>query len=348
MDALTRVLLAVQEAKRLYEAQLMSMANVVATGVGYKISGDTLTDEVSIVVSVIKKLPLAQLTEATAVPKSIDGTKTDVIETGPIVAFQDPKQRLRPARPGCSIGHYQITAGTLGCLVKRADQVYILSNNHVLANSNVAQASDPIWQPGKYDGGTSADQIATLDRFIPIGFPGDTPPPPPQPGGCSPLALIMKAFQSEPAPAPKIQINEPGNNTVDCALAKPLSASLVSPDILNIGVPIGVGTATLGTPLQKMGRTTGYTTGQITQLDVTVSVDYGGTIATFRNQLMAGAMSQGGDSGSAVLDMNKRVIGLLFAGSSTTTIMNPIQFALNALEVQLVTQGKRILIAQVR
>ncbi len=336
MDAVNRVLLAVQEVKRQYEAQLMSMTNVVATGVGYKIAGDTPTDEVSVVVSVIKKLPLAQLTEATTVPKTIGGMKTDVIETGLIVAFQDPKQRMRPARPGCSIGHHLITAGTLGCLVQRGDQVYILSNNHVLANSNLAQEGDPIWQPGKYDGGTSADQIATLDRFIPIGFPGDpTPPPTPEPGGCSPLAAIMKFFQAQPMP--KIQINEPGNNTVDCALAKPLSPDLVSPDILNIGVPIGVGTATLGTALQKMGRTTGYTTGQITQLDVTVSVDYGGKIATYRNQLMAGAMSQGGDSGSAVLDMNKRVVGLLFAGSDTTTILNPIQHVLDALEVQVVT-----------
>jgi len=340
MDALTRVILTVQEVKRAYEAQLMSLGNVVATGIGYKIAGDTPTDEVSIVVSVSKKLPVAQLTESAMVPKSLDGLKTDVIETGPIVAFQDPKQRLRPARAGCSIGHHLITAGTLGCLVKSGDQVYILSNNHVLANSNAAQNGDPIWQPGKYDGGTSADQIATLERFISLGFPGDpqpTPTPTPQPSGCSPLASIMKALQPQPAATPVIQINEPGNNTVDCALAKPLSPDLVSPDILNIGVPIGVGTATLGTALQKMGRTTGYTTGQISQLDVTVSVDYGGKIATFRNQLLAGAMSQGGDSGSAVLDMNRRVVGLLFAGSATTTILNPIQLVLDALQVQLVT-----------
>ena len=218
--------------------------------------------------------------------------------------------------------------------MQRGSQRYILSNNHVLANSNAAQVGDPIWQPGKYDGGTSADQIATLEQFIPIGFPGDTPPTPP-PSGCSPLAAILKYFQAQPEP--KVQINEPDNNTVDCALAKPTSPDLVSPDILNIGVPIGVGTATLGTTLQKMGRTTGYTTGQITQVDVTVSVDYGGKVAGYRNQLMAGAMSQGGDSGSAVLDMNKRVVGLLFAGSDTTTIMNPFQNVLDALQVQLVT-----------
>jgi hypothetical protein len=310
----------VQEMKRQHEARLLSTSNVVAVGVGLKIAGDVQTNEPSVLVSVVKKLPLIQLPESALVPKTLGGVKTDVIETGKIFALQDPRQKMRPARPGVSIGHYQITAGTLGCLVQRNGQVYILSNNHVLANSNAGQQGDAILQPGPHDGGTSADQIGTLEQFIPIGFTGGS--------GCSPLSSVMR-------PAPKI--NEPDNNTVDCAIAKPLSADLVDPDILNIGIPTGVGTATLSTPVQKSGRTTGYTTDQITQIDVTVRVDYGGPIATFRNQLMAGAMSQGGDSGSAVLDMNKQVVGLLFAGSNTTTIMNPIQFVLDALQVQLVT-----------
>ena len=331
MDALQPAIVAVLDATPQVKQVLMSMENVVATGVGFKIAGDTPTNEPSVVVSVVKKLPAAQLTEASLVPKTVNGIKTDVIETGKIVAFQDPKQKMRPARPGVSIGHYQITAGTFGCLVQRDGQVFILSNNHVLANSNAAQLGDPIWQPGPYDGGTSADQIATLERFIPIGFPGS--PPPVEPPGCAPWASFLKWIgggQSTPTP----QINEPGNNTVDCAIAKPLSPDLVTPDILNIGVPAGVGTATLGTQLQKSGRTTGYTTGQITQIDVTVSVDYGGPVATYRNQLMAGAMSQGGDSGSVVLDMTKRAGGLLFAGSDTTTLINPFQLVLDALQVQ--------------
>ena len=73
MDALTRVILAVQEVKRAHEAQLMSLSNVVATGIGYKIAGETPTDEVSIIVSVSQKLPAAQLTEAAMVPKALDG-----------------------------------------------------------------------------------------------------------------------------------------------------------------------------------------------------------------------------------------------------------------------------------
>ena len=335
MDPFFATIAAVQEMKRQAETMLMNLTNVVATGVGFKIAGDQPTTEPAVIVSVVKKLPTAQLAESAMVPKTINGVKTDVIETGKIVALQQ-QQKMRPARPGISIGHYQITAGTFGCLVQKNGQVFILSNNHVLANSNAAQLGDPIWQPGKYDGGTSADQIGTLEQFIPIGFPGDpAPTPTPQPG-CSPLAAIMKLINPSSS-APQAQINAPGNNTVDCAIARPLSPDLVTPDILNIGVPVGVGTATLGTQLQKMGRTTAYTTGQITQIDVTVSGDYGGKVGVYKNQLMAGAMSAGGDSGSAILDMQKRVVGLLYAGSDTTTIMNPIQFVLDALQVQLVT-----------
>jgi len=333
MDPFFASIAAVQQTKRQAETMLMNMTNVVATGVGFKIAGDQVTTEPAVIVSVVKKLPAAQLAESALVPKTVNGVKTDVIETGKIVAFQQ-QGRMRPARPGVSIGHYQITAGTFGCLVQKNGQVFILSNNHVLANSNAAQVGDPIWQPGQYDGGTSADQIGTLEEFIPIGFPGD-PTPTPQPG-CSPLAAIMKLINPSGS-LPQPQINEPGNNTVDCAIARPTTPDLVTPDILNIGVPIGVGTATLGTALQKMGRTTAYTTGQIMQIDVTVSVDYGGKVAVFKNQFMAGAMSAGGDSGSAVLDMQKRVVGLLYAGSDTTTILNPIQFVLDALQVQLVT-----------
>jgi hypothetical protein len=315
-----------QETKQEYEARLMSMSNVVATGIGFKIADGVQTNEPCVVVSVVKKLPVIQLSASSLVPKWLGSIRTDVVETGKIFALADPTQRMRPARPGISIGHYQITAGTLGCLVQRNGQVYILSNNHVLANSNAAHLGDAILQPGPHDGGGSADQIGTLEQFIPVGFEQGS-----SPSGCSPLSSLMRLFR------PSALVNEPGNNTVDCAIARPLSADLVNPDILNIGIPTGVGTATLGTPVQKSGRTTGFTTDQITQIDVTVSVDYGGNIATYKNQLMAGAMSQGGDSGSAVLDMDKQVVGLLFAGSSTTTIMNPIQFVLDALQVQLVT-----------
>jgi hypothetical protein len=88
--------------------------------------------------------------------------------------------------------------------------------------------------------------------------------------------------------------------------------------------------------LKKSGRTTGLTTGSIQQIDVTATVSYGSNkSATFVDQLMAGAMSQGGDSGSAVLNDQNQIVGLLFAGSTNTTIINRIQNVFQALQVTL-------------
>jgi hypothetical protein len=313
--------------------KLFTMRNVVGVGIGFKVAGDVVTKDLAITVNVSKKIPTAQLAPSDLVPKLIGSVKTDVVETGIFKAFQDPTKKMRPARPGVSIGHYNITAGTFGCLVKRGSDVFILSNNHVLADSNKANLGDAILQPGKYDGGTDADKIAELAEFVTIEFDGGGGT---TPGGCSGLITSLLSLFGQQT-AKTRSINEPGANHVDCAIAKPLSADLVQPDILQIGTPTGVGTVTLGTAVQKFGRTTSYTKGTITQVDVTATVDYDGPTATFQGQLMAGAMSQGGDSGSALLDDQKRVVGLLFAGSDTTTLFNPIQDVLTALNVEIVT-----------
>ena len=71
-------------------------------------------------------------------------------------------------------------------------------------------------------------------------------------------------------------------------------------------------------------------------MQVTADVQYGpGKVARFTDQLLAGPMSQGGDSGSAVLDSNDRLVGLLFAGSDNTTLINRIEHVFAALGVGL-------------
>ena len=72
--------------------------------------------------------------------------------------------RQRPLRIGVSVGHFTITAGTLGsfAVYRKTGEVVILSNNHVLANENRARAGDAVLQPGKYDGGRR-----TRDRQYP-------------------------------------------------------------------------------------------------------------------------------------------------------------------------------------
>lgn len=289
--------------------ELLARPNVVATGVGRKISGGKPTDTLSVVCSVAHKLPASQLSAADRVPDEVEGVVTDVVETGRIRALQGHTGRHRPAPGGVSIGHREITAGTLGCLVKKGGESFILSNNHVLANSNNATPGDAVLQPGPFDGGTDpADRIASLSRFIPITF--DPPVP--------------RAFH---------------RNLVDAAVAEGEFHDLKR-EIHWVGHLRGWrprAQVAVGTLLQKTGRTTNYTTGRITAVNATVDVNYGGgRVARFRDQIITTPMSAGGDSGSLVADRENFAVGLLFAGSPLVTILNQIQHVRSLLRVEIV------------
>jgi hypothetical protein len=330
-----------RQIKETYTTDLLQKQNVVGVGLGYKISKGERTGELSLIISVARKVPIAALATEDLVPKALDGIKTDVVETGIFHALpqraQDlsPRDRWRPVMPpGVSIGHYKITAGTFGCLVRRGEEIFILSNNHVLANANNCREWDPILQPGPADGGTSDDRVARLARYVPIEFESE-------PSECNVAdraADLLSSVAGAMGSRHQLQAvkKSPAVNQVDAALAKPLSPNTVTNEILSIGVPTGAGTASLGTEVQKSGRTTGYTQGTITQIDATVRIDYYGPKAIFTGQFVASAMSQGGDSGSAIVDMERSVVGLLFAGSAAATILNPIDEVLSALEVELV------------
>ena len=317
--------------------KLHSQANVIATGIGYKVSGGKRTPAISIVCSVTRKLTVAQLSARDRVPSTIDGIPTDVVETGRIRALQSRTGRHRPAPGGVSIGHRDITAGTLGCLVKKNGEIFILSNNHVLANSNAAAKGDPILQPGPIDGGKLPnDHIADLHDFVPINF--SQPEPPSEcPFARGVIALLNNVCRIISSKTRYQIVNiQALENLVDAAIARPLRPSDVTDEILEIGKIQGSAAADLGTAVKKSGRTTGLTTGEILQVDVTADVQYGaGKIARFTDQLLAGPMSQGGDSGSAVLDKNNRLVGLLFAGSDSTTIINRIEHVFSALGVRV-------------
>ena len=323
--------------------ELLSRANVVATGVGFKIEGGQRTETPSIICSVDKRVPASSLSPKDLVPRELEGVPTDVIETGRIRALQSPTGRFRPAPGGVSIGHRAITAGTLGCWVRRNGQWMMLSNNHVLANSNDAQIGDPILQPGPFDSGRYPDdQIAVLEDFIPIKFPGDSNGDSNgDTGGCGIAGSIVSFLNGiarilGSSTRVKSYSTRQVDNLVDAAIGRPLNDEDVLPEILNIGSVTGTAAAQLGTAVKKSGRTTGFTQGEIIQVDVTVDVQYGtNLVARFADQLMAGAMSQGGDSGSAVLDEQDRLVGLLFAGSDQTTILNRIENVFDALNLSL-------------
>lgn len=314
---------------------LLKNPNVVATGIGYKIVNGVRTSDLSIVCSVKEKLPVSGLLKKQAIAASFDGITTDVIQTGVIRAFTPDTRRLRPAPGGVSIGHKDITAGTLGCLVRKEGETYILSNNHVLANCNSAVKGDPILQPGPYDGGEMPDdQIAELYEFIPINF-SESAESHSFPFQISRFLNFVSRLVNSDARFRVVRIKAT-ENTVDAAIARPLQDNDVMNEIIDIGNITGTVPGELGMAVKKRGRTTGLTSGEITQVDVTVTVNYGdGKSAVFTDQLMAGAMSQGGDSGSAVLTTENRLTGLLFAGSDTTTIINRIENVFSALRINI-------------
>jgi len=126
-------------------------------------------------------------------------------------------------------------------------------------------------------------------------------------------------------------------NLVDAAIARPVRPELIDATILEVGEVTGVAGATLRQEVLKSGRTTGLTRGRVRALHVTVQVDYGDNrVAIFTEQVVTTAMSQGGDSGSLVLDPDRRAVGLLFAGSDQATIFSPIGAVERLLGVKVI------------
>ena len=75
--------------------------------------------------------------------------------------------------------------------------------------------------------------------------------------------------------------------------------------------------------MQKTGRTTGFTTGQVTAVNATVDVIYPPGTTRSGLQILTTKMSLDGDSGSLVSNLDGiGVIGMLFAGSTVDTVVS--------------------------
>jgi hypothetical protein len=228
------------------------------------------------------------------------------------VVKQQLMARVRPLQIGYSVGHFKITAGTIGGFVSSQvageQGVFILSNNHVLADENQAQPGDAILQPGAADNGQDpADVVASLTRFVPLTVTG--------------------------------------KNSTDVAVALVAAGIGVDAQTLQgLGALAGVRVTPLesGEPVWKVGRTTGLTQGTVsaTELDdLTVQYDIGDLV--FDNQIeispaVAGQpFSMGGDSGSLIVDAQRNAVALLFAGNDVdATYANPIAAVLAGIQAR--------------
>ena len=321
---------AVMAVQNRHTAKLMGEPGVVGTATGLAANGRP---------AVLVLVESFHSARAARIPAVLDGQPVAVKITGKITALKkggipatpgeddtstvcdvDPSAPFDRAVPlGVSTGHPAITAGTIGARVTDGINVYALSNNHVYADENLASYDDEILQPGAYDGGAIGPNTTLID--------GDE---------------IGTLYDFE-----EIVFSTSANNTIDAAIA------WSSPDVLGNATPCdgyGAPKSTTLAPrvnlkVKKYGRTTGLTDGLITAINANVLVGYDSGTALFVNQIIIepGGFSAGGDSGSLVVAVGKgrtktderKPVGLLFAGSTTITVANPIDAVLDRFGVTI-------------
>lgn len=211
-------------------------------------------------------------------------------------------------------------SGTLGSLVTRGGTQFILSNNHVLARSDQAKPPEPIGQPGLADAQCQAARttvVANLTQFAPLKTSNVD-------------AAIAAVVAGEVDPTGAILDLGPLSGT---SLTAAPPANTTAPPMPLMAVA-------------KSGSRTGLTCSTIMTINTNVMVNYctvcssmcsvgNQFTATFTNQIVinSGTFSAAGDSGSLVVDSGTaQPVGLLYAGSTTNTVANPIQDVLNALK----------------
>jgi GH25 family lysozyme M1 (1,4-beta-N-acetylmuramidase) len=230
---------------------------------------------------------------------SYSASPVTVIRGKPFTAYPNRQAKNRPIFGGISIGHHDISAGTMSLLVrdKTTKEPLILSNAHVLANINKGIKGDAIIQPGTADGGQQTDIVGYLERSVPLK----------------------------------------DGATVDAAVAKLSAEGMARVGVLGFGNTHEACEPFVGQLVKKSGRTTGYTKGKVIAVGVSVKVGYGpNTAYTLKDQIITDAYSEPGDSGSTLQEQKtNRFLGILFAGNGSTSIICKAQHIFDELNVEL-------------
>lgn len=320
----------VREARKAIE--LRHYHNVEGVFIGYKVKKGKRTKTLAVLVCVSKKLAESQLLPQDIIPKTVNisgqPVKTDIIQTGKFKALALIDDG-RPVKPGYSVGHPDITAGTLGFFAKRNGKKCLVTNAHIGANTNKGKLGDPIYYPGPYDGGTEKNTIGHLVVTIPIEMVASNCPFfRAVVWSCNGLAKLFRRRSRLPSPIRQVA------NQVDACADELIEGLEIDENIPNIGKPTGIVEAELGMRLQATGRTTGYTQGEVIGTEGDVRVSYEEGIAMYEDQILSDIHIEGGDSGSVAL-CGTKLVGLRFAGGEGVAIMNRIQTVFDELEITL-------------
>lgn len=288
---------------------MMKVPGVLGTAVGLDAAGAP-----ALVIYVDQNAPSkAELVRG--LPPQIRGVGVKVEMTDKFRAFANTAKQPPPIQLGTSGGwSYDLAngyccGGTLGSLIQVNGVQYIMSNYHVLesdivsgGNGIISASGQPVIQPGLIDVGCYSANAQAVGTLVKLG--------------------------SLP------------NFNVDVSIAQ-VSSGMVNTNgsILGIGtISMNTVAAALRKGVKKSGRTTGLTTSSISGLNATVSVTYENECAggaaftkTFTGQIVISNSKSkflnAGDSGSLLVEnvsTNPRAMGLLYAGSSSSAIANPI------------------------
>ncbi len=218
--------------------------------------------------------------------------------------------RVRPLRPGLSVGGLESTAGTIGAFVQDKGEIYFLSSADTLGSPNYTLGA-PILQPGRIDGGqVPTDVVGSFAKALPLA-------------DRSPVANLV-------------------------GLASLEKGATFETSIPGIGPIRGIRQAAVGMSVRMVGRTSKLTTGKVTQVDMPPffmssprPADKGKRIR-FENAIGTTPISQPGDGGALVVDEEGYAVGVVVAGSDAVTILAPVQDVINVLGVQLVQTGQEM------
>ena len=302
-----------------YYNYLLTLENVNGIGVGFKYINGQNTKEPCIHVLVENKIDTLYLSKNNIIPKTYMGIKTDVIKAKkPKIrgGAEDDfiKDKLRPLEGGCGITSNKTVNGfygdgTLGCILTKnvgSDrQLFLLSNAHVLSDSNDTPIGTEIIQPPYVHGGRAPnDVIAHLTTYVPIEFEKENTRP---------------------------------VNYIDAAIAKLTSNSLATNRIYDLGEIKGVNKPTLGMGIQKVGFVTGLSFGEIKTIGVSTPVEWSDTVRAFFKDLILSDNLENdeGDSGSVVLNDDNEVVGLFMAGVDSYAYFCDIKRVLDAFNAEI-------------
>jgi hypothetical protein len=278
-------------------------------GISEKQTAGKDTGSLSLCFYVERKKPLSKLQRSQVLPPVMaapngEAVFTDVQVIGTLAPEVNAKRT--PLQSGFSIGHVKVTAGTLGAIVKRGSKYFVLSNAHVLAQSGLASPGDAIIYPGKADHGRTADLVGLLTEFVPFTKGGDFV------------------------------------NRVDAAIAEidPSRLEELNFAIYGSKLPLTTVKPVRGMTVMKRGRTTGDTQAKIRDVNFRFVLNYKGKVGNigFLDQVLCERYTDGGDSGSIVVDKKSgAIVGLHFAGADGGSVFNPIDAVIKALKVRFVS-----------